>query len=324
MSAAVTTRLLVALAVGAVGGGLVAGQRGRSNVLAPQLLAGTTQQLTKAGMPLDLSRLHHEVDIVISDKYKIVYLDNVKAGSSTMRSALQNYLHTKWDCSHWRSHPEEIRNKSGPTCCTPADHGNDLKPSRFERTTSGCISDLHKDYLFIATVRHPVRKFESGVREAWAQTRRKPPEEQLRLLYPSADQMLAAQLNKWDTKGPYWRGGNGLKCTSVQCHNLFLNEHLQPSWFRFSGLTSNGQPPRLDVVLRLEHLVDDFKRAAKRFPQLAPMLPEIEKPPHRHRRPDPASMLSPQAIAQLCDARSFYAYSYSPIAEAAPYDCLHP
>ena len=103
--------------------------------------------------------LDHAVSVVIVDDAKLIYVDNVKAGSTTLRDALQaKPLRASWSCKKW---PPQWKAHASPSCCTWP---------RSERVTTRCLTDAHKDYFVFSVVRHPVDKFESGVREAWRQT----------------------------------------------------------------------------------------------------------------------------------------------------------
>lgn len=70
------------------------------------------------------------------------------------------------------------------------------------------------------------------MREAWAQSRE--------LGRFSADELLARQL---DT-------------------GTFVNEHLQPSSYRFSGRTGLGEPLRMDFIGKVESITGDMRRIA--------------------------------------------------------------
>ena len=72
----------------------------------------------------------------------------------------------------------------------------------------------------------------TGVREAWLQSRE--------LSQFSADELLARQLNS----------------------GTFVNEHLQPSSYRFSGRTGLGTPLRMDMVGKVESITVDMRRIA--------------------------------------------------------------
>ena len=101
------------------------------------------------------------------------------------------------------------------------------------RPASACLSEEHAGYFVFGFARHPVAKFESGVQQAWLQS------EELKRF--SADELLAQQLQS----------------------GFFLNEHLQPSHYRFSGLTHLGTPVQMDFVGKVEAMEEDMQRAAR-------------------------------------------------------------
>ena len=134
----------------------------------------------------------HTVDAVISDEHKIVYIDNVKAGSTTLRSAMEQVLHASWnhgDCCA----PELSEDKQ--TTPLEKERGCHHGPSR-SRTTTRCLNATHDDYFHFSFVRHPVSKFESGVRQAWYQSQTEPPS----LGNLTADELLDKQLD--DSSAP--------------------------------------------------------------------------------------------------------------------------
>ena len=156
----------------------------------------------------------------------------------------------------------------------------------------------------------------TGVREAWAQSRE--------LGRYSADELLARQLNS----------------------GTFVNEHLQPSSYRFSGLTGLGQPLRIDFVGKVESITDDMRniagehcsrrgeeatrRCADSSTQAAcaslsrPACPLSavaaavgERMQNRHLDPEARSVLSPSGLRRLCSSEV-----YKSDAELYGYTCL--
>ena len=97
-------------------------------------------------------QLPHSVDAVISHKHKLVYVDNVKGGSTTIRSLMQTVLGATWSDSH---------------CCQGDTIDAEAKGCNTGvlRSTTKCLDPNH-DYFVFSVVRHPVAKFESGVRQA--------------------------------------------------------------------------------------------------------------------------------------------------------------
>ena len=178
----------------------------------------------------------HTVDAVISDEHKIVYIDNVKAGSTTLRSAIGRVLHASW---------------SGDCCCCEDKQKERgcLPCSLVGRTTTRCLNATHDDYFQFSFVRHPVSKFESGVRQAWYQSQTEP----LSLGNLTADELLDKQLDDFEHSPDTNSRGSG----------PWINEHLQPNTYRLTGFThEQTKPVRLDFVGLLEDFDAELGRAA--------------------------------------------------------------
>ena len=92
----------------------------------------------------------------------------------------------------------------------------------FGESAAGCVRPLTQALRFLPT----------GVREAWLQSGE--------LSQFSADELLARQLDS----------------------GTFVNEHLQPSSYRFSGRTGLGTPVRMDLVGKVESIAVDTRRIA--------------------------------------------------------------
>lgn len=160
-------------------------------------------------------------------------------------------------------------------CCSTRSHG--LTP----RTTSACIGPEHKDYFVFGFARHPARKFESGVRLAWFQDPR--------LGSLSADQLLERQL----------------------ASNFWLNEHLQPTWYRFSGYHLN-----MSFVGRTEEMTHSIDRLLDAYcPSIGQAAGSDACPLHilralrtdveNSRAPVERSMLSDKSLRHFCSSE-FY------------------
>ena len=84
----------------------------------------------------------HPVDIIISDRDRFVFVDNVKAASTTLRELLSKHLNATW----WDGCDGVYRQ-----CC-----------STLGRTTTACLDEQHASYFVFGFARHPAVKFESG------------------------------------------------------------------------------------------------------------------------------------------------------------------
>ena len=213
--------------------------------LQPQHALGGTPWSSLASSGVVWEHHPHTVDAVISDEHKIVYIDNVKAGSTTLRSAMIQVLHASWnhgDCCA----PELSEDKQ--TTPLEKERGCHHGPSR-SRTTTRCLNATHDDYFHFSFVRHPVSKFESGVRQAWYQSQTEP----LSLANLTADELLDKQLDDFEHSPDMNSRGSG----------PWINEHLQPNTYRLTGFThEQTKPVRLDFVGLLEDFDAELGRAA--------------------------------------------------------------
>jgi hypothetical protein len=247
----------------------------------------------------------HYSDVVISDHHRLVYVENVKAGSTTIRNLLKRVLGADWRncgiCPSW------------DTC-----RG---------RTNTQCLTPNHESYFVFSFVRHPVRKFESGVRQAWHAVQS--------LTNLSADEMLQQQL-KADLQVPQEHG-----------KGAWMNVHLQSNTFKLTGFTSLEKPVRLDFVGQLERLEDDLSAAADLYDsQMAADTPCARLNATARcglrllldaylqsggqianvREAVPGSLLSPEGVQTLCTSDVYGASTTSaPLATAlGKYDCNKP
>jgi len=97
---------------------------------------------------------HVANEVVISNTYKFIYVENRKGASSTIREALRKYFNITW---------------SGPTCPVRKGDTRDWCLFNFNhRCTSMCLDQQHiESYFFFSFVRDPVDRFVSGYKQAW-------------------------------------------------------------------------------------------------------------------------------------------------------------
>eukprot|EP00928_Gymnodinium_smaydae_P011600 TRINITY_DN14262_c0_g5_i2.p1 TRINITY_DN14262_c0_g5~~TRINITY_DN14262_c0_g5_i2.p1 ORF type:complete len:260 (-),score=21.63 TRINITY_DN14262_c0_g5_i2:29-808(-) len=113
--------------------------------------------------------IKHSVDVVESSDHNFVYIDNVKAGSTSVRFKLQRVLHVTW------------RRLDGVK----------LGKTVSDRSTTLMLDAKREQSRFhFSFVRDPVVKFESGVRQAWNQNKS--------LREFSADELLDMQLQRFE------------------------------------------------------------------------------------------------------------------------------
>lgn len=90
----------------------------------------------------------HKTDVAFSATRGFAYVDNVKAGSSTVRTHLASALNVSWCAKHQHDVRKTHRG------CQPR-----------TKTADFTVDELNGAFLF-SFGRDPVAKFESGVREA--------------------------------------------------------------------------------------------------------------------------------------------------------------
>jgi hypothetical protein len=92
---------------------------------------------------------HAAVEVIVNHRFKFVYIEMRKTGSSNVRGILENLFHSSfWEC-------EEAAN-----CC--------VLPDR--RFSSLCLNrTIIENYFFFSFVRHPLDRFYSQYKEAWKQ-----------------------------------------------------------------------------------------------------------------------------------------------------------
>jgi len=115
----------------------------------------------------------HSTDSVGSQEHRFLFVDNVKAASTSIRTILHNDLQVGWGghCGHW--YPSTLPHTDTSGKC--------------QRLSTADISPAAlRDVFKFTIVRDPIAKFESGVRQAWLE------DPSLRIL--SADEILDAQL----------------------------------------------------------------------------------------------------------------------------------
>lgn len=157
-------------------------------------------------------------EVVADFKQRVVYVDNVKAASSSIRKfmALNNVSWVQPQCN--------------AVHCTPCPTAACCTSSRMRSCSVAPTTDL----IWFSVVRNPLEKFLSGVHEARHQSPH--------LRHLSADAILGQQL--------------------ALPLGTFVNEHLQPNWYRLTVNASDGLPRLLNVTIKLEQYESDLKKAA--------------------------------------------------------------
>ena len=233
----------------------------------------------------------HKIDVAYSKERRFVFMDNVKAGSSTIRAHLESAINVTW-CGKPK-HPT-------------SHHVRQIGCQPRTKTAEFTLEELNAAFVF-SFARDPVTKFESGVRQVWAT--------HSKLKQYTADQILDMQLQSSNRvagksgKSPKW-----------------WNEHLQPTTWRLSGWASendaarkkylgaknpqrwDGGPVDLNFIGALETFTDDWaevvqhlttNQAAKESEQRQ-LLQPLPAGSSNSRGERNRSKLSPSAIQRMC------------------------
>jgi Sulfotransferase family len=94
-------------------------------------------------------------DVIVCPEHKLVYVDNVKAGSTTIRTILEDSL----GCS-WISHSSWLERDKVHRYCAGV-------PVQHCRSTSRWLHEaITSNYTFFSVVRDPLQRFISGYKQA--------------------------------------------------------------------------------------------------------------------------------------------------------------
>lgn len=220
----------------------------------------------------------HTVDIVMSHKYKFLYVDVVKAASSTIRGLLFDVLNVAWGY-----------NVNGSRVCPEGKWRIDAVPRRCRYKLSQLHSNVinQMGYFVFTFVREPIAKYVSGHKEAIKQSSRKHNTSNINELL---DMMTQPGANK--KKYP------------------FTNEHFEPSSYRLSPLTNDRQPLHYDFVGKVENWKQDWAYVVSRFHEITSIqrkklmegtttLLNVGNATHKH------LTLSNASIVKFCNSDAF-------------------
>jgi len=212
--------------------------------------------------------VRHKIDVVASSHHQLLFLDNVKAGSSSIRALLADVLGTGWGghgpCKQGNLNLT-LRHRSPSGICG--------------RTSSmDLLQEDVSSFFKFSFVRDPLAKFESGVRQYWSMDKR--------AAKLTADQILMKQLKL--PKGQW------------------LNEHLESSSWRLSAHFTED-PAKLDFIGKLENMKEDWASAVNAIRSLTPdQVRRLNLLGHHNSRPeDHRSKLSPQAVRHMCQSEQY-------------------
>lgn len=231
----------------------------------------------------DMWPVKHWTDAVGTTARGIVFVENVKAGSSSIRRKLGMLSAGVYT--------EEIpvKNKDARYQC--------------DRMSTGVwdAQDIYDLGLSVFSwVRDPVEKFESGVRQAWYHD----PDNMLKY---SADDMLDLILN-----APLEKTNTPPEKHCGEPFNQeygWLNEHLQPSSWRLTGETNDRQHLNFDFIGKLETFDRDWNEMLKRInlePSENYMVPILTDMWTKNKKePVDRSRLSPDSIRKMCNSQRY-------------------
>jgi len=190
---------------------------------------------TSAGVYRAFNLAAHGTDARASRRHRFLYVDNVKAGSSSVNAALNLMMDG---------------NDSFPTNTYTRYMGDSRDKSRF---TTKDLTSWEASRLFkFSIVRDPVAKFESGVRQAW-----------FRGIKGSADGMLRRQLSKTFAEHAH-QLAQPIGKSKKDPNNFWVDEHLQPSGWRLSGSLNDTTTMSFDFIGSLEIFSSDWQYVVNR------------------------------------------------------------
>ena len=214
----------------------------------------------------------HRTDAVVTLKDKMLFVDNVKAGSATVRTRLKEVWGITWET--WESDMKDRRARCGRG-----------------RTTTACVTEAQANAtLRWAVVRDPVAKLESGVRQIWERPGWN--------RFLSADELLRKQLalnvgkfvdehfepNAWRLSGRL-KDGRALRLDYV-----VKLEELDAAWPELAALLVRGARGSRQKTLATF---------------AAPFADRRNHHPTTNRKTHKSSRLSPAMVARLCDSPHF-------------------
>ena len=244
------------------------------------------------------SHFRHHINVVYSDAHMFTFLDNVKAGSTTIRELLGHSLGDSW----FKMRDGDKQNFGAGNSSTYEEKKAAQKLSAQKEskrllryvTTDYTLAQLNATFKF-SMARDPVEKFESGVRQTWFQNPA--------LANLTADELLDKQL--------------------AMPFGSFLNEHLHPTTYQLSGWSkraaaggwrASGWSARgigamaLDFVGALETFNTDWKDVVGKISRISKVqrkrLLETKIGNSRH-DVEGRSRLSEAAVQRMCTSEMY-------------------
>ena len=214
----------------------------------------------------------HRTDAVVTLKDKMLFVDNVKAGSATVRKRLKEVWGITWET--WERDMKDRRTRCGRG-----------------RTTTACVTEAQANTtLRWAVVRDPIQKLESGVRQVWERPGRN------RLM--SGDELVRKQLALDEGKfvdehfEPNARRLSGRLADgrALRLDYVVKLEELDEAWPALAALLMRGA--RGSRQKSLATLAAPFADRRNHHP-------EINGRTHK------SSRLSPAMVERMCDSPHF-------------------
>lgn len=198
----------------------------------------------------------HFIDTLASSSHRFFYVDNVKAASSSVQLMVSNALNLTMnatDMPHAR--------QTGRCCGRPSSGDFSLE-------------DVSSTFRF-SVVRDPVKKFQSGVVEAWAHNSA--------MTNFTADELLDKTLAHFSEM------------------QKFPNEHLQPSSWRLSSFVGDW-PVHLDFIGKVETFDRDWPMIVRSFSNLTNAQRQhlLQVTAANVRESHPRATLSEAGIRKMC------------------------
>jgi hypothetical protein len=214
------------------------------------------QLLSKCIANKQVGQTYHITDVVFSPYHKFLFLNNVKAGSSSIRDLLNKVLGVNWFTKTVIA-AKTAYNQSTQILSMPK--GCDI------RTKSNCFfsRDLTVNNIFVYSIsRDPISKFESGVRQVWSR--------HSELKQKDADELLQMQLDLYNSWKQQQQHQSQQQNHFVHSENKgksfqFFDEHFEPSTWQMTGWYGDDKIPSIDFIGSLENIDHDWNIIVKNF-----------------------------------------------------------
>eukprot|EP01104_Vermistella_antarctica_P014806 TRINITY_DN4717_c0_g3_i3.p1 TRINITY_DN4717_c0_g3~~TRINITY_DN4717_c0_g3_i3.p1 ORF type:complete len:503 (+),score=36.10 TRINITY_DN4717_c0_g3_i3:159-1667(+) len=252
--------------------------------------------------PLSLRRCTY---LVISEKYRFIYLANYKTGSSTIRQLLKSVFGADFDKATedgynpsipalWPLGFAQSAQQRVASCSLTIATRSSSEPSALTRNpTTGLLEFNPDDFFIFSTVRDPMARFFSGFGEADFQT----------CQWIEVNKEILRKFGDNKTEEELYTERVERMLTMMEV-GVYPNEHVQSQTSLLGGTDSNGVQIPLDFIGRLETMSPDVNhilrticdRASSRG--VAPLPARCSAPPTQANTARPRPPTEAQAKAR--------------------------